>query len=374
MSTYQYVYFAAVDRALSDKQLEYMSRQSTRAEVTRWQFKNEYHYGDFRGNAPEMMRRGYDVHLHYANYGVRTLMFRLPLGLPMTQAKFKAFELKYCIEWKKDSRGKGGALSIAPESDAGDYDEDYFDFDRLVTMLPKIRESLIAGDLRPLYLAWLACVYDEDAKEPPVPGGLKKLPVELKQMCEFYAISDDIVAAAAKNAPAAPGVRDQQKLVTPWLEKCTADDLRSLLHRVLDGEGESVRAESLAAIRKESDLSKWPMAPATRTYGELQAGGQEAAGVRTKREEQSKERARLKRLDAIKADPLKAITEAEKLVKVRSTDNYYKAAAILAELRDALGPTDGPRRADTAAKKLVRQHPTLSYLKRALKEQGLSYK
>ncbi len=44
MSVFQYIYFAAGDKPLDDKQLEYMRHQSTRAEVTRWQFTNEYHY------------------------------------------------------------------------------------------------------------------------------------------------------------------------------------------------------------------------------------------------------------------------------------------------------------------------------------------
>lgn len=34
MSEYQYIYFSAVDKQLDDKQLAYMRRQSSRAEVT----------------------------------------------------------------------------------------------------------------------------------------------------------------------------------------------------------------------------------------------------------------------------------------------------------------------------------------------------
>ena len=82
MSEYQYVEFRAIDRPLDDKALAFMQRQSTRAEITRWSFTNEYHFGDFHGNAIEMLRRGYDLHLHYANFGIRKLMFRLPRGLP----------------------------------------------------------------------------------------------------------------------------------------------------------------------------------------------------------------------------------------------------------------------------------------------------
>ena len=50
MSEFQYVGFRAIDAPLSDDQLGYMERQSSRAEITRWSFDNTYHYGDFRGN------------------------------------------------------------------------------------------------------------------------------------------------------------------------------------------------------------------------------------------------------------------------------------------------------------------------------------
>jgi len=73
MSEYQYVAFRAVDRPVSSKNLAYMNQQSTRAEITPWSFTNEYHYGDFGGNYKEMLRRGYDIYLHYASFGTRDL-------------------------------------------------------------------------------------------------------------------------------------------------------------------------------------------------------------------------------------------------------------------------------------------------------------
>ena len=82
MSEYQYVGFRAIDGPVSEENLEFMQRQSSRAEITPWSFDNEYHYGDFRGDAAEMLRRGYDFHLHYANFGDRKLMIRLPTGFP----------------------------------------------------------------------------------------------------------------------------------------------------------------------------------------------------------------------------------------------------------------------------------------------------
>jgi len=82
MSEYQIVKFRAVDRPLTDKQLEFMECQSSRAEFTKWDFEVEYHYSSFRGNVDEMLRNGYDVFLSYSNYGGREIRMRLPSGLP----------------------------------------------------------------------------------------------------------------------------------------------------------------------------------------------------------------------------------------------------------------------------------------------------
>ena len=77
MSEYQVVAFRAIDGPVSEKNLTYMRGQSSRAEITAWSFDNVYQFGDFHGNAREMLRRGYDIHLHYANFGIRRLLIRL---------------------------------------------------------------------------------------------------------------------------------------------------------------------------------------------------------------------------------------------------------------------------------------------------------
>jgi len=374
MSIYQYIYFAAIDKPLDDKQLEYMRRQSTRAEVTRWQFQNEYHYGDFHGNSLEMMRRGYDVHLHYANYGVRKLLFRLPSGLPMSAKQFKAYAMEYSIQWKKDKRGKGGVLSIEPDCDAGFYSEDYFDFDRMVAHLPKIREGLMAGDLRALYLGWLACNWDEEALEPPVPAGLAKLPPELAELIEFYELDRDLLAAANEQSPKLPGRAAREPEVDDWLANQSPETLRALMRRVLEDDAAAVRAESLAAMRNQSGKSTWPTGGGSRTLGELREIARAEADRRKKREQASEKRKLEKRLAKIRRDPSTAILDAEKLVQSRSTDNYSRAAKLLAELRDAVGGDEGSRIADQAARKIAKKYPTLSYAKRAFKEEGLNYR
>ena len=154
-----------------------MRQQSSRAEITPWSFENEYHYGDFGGDAAEMLRRGYDFHFHYANFGVRKLMIRLPNGLPDAKAAEPYFE-KESPSFLKDKQGGGGILCIDPSFEPGDLDELWDQSDLLDRLLP-LRAEIIDGDLRSLYLAHLAVACDsyhhpDKEKDAPVPAGLDK--------------------------------------------------------------------------------------------------------------------------------------------------------------------------------------------------------
>ena len=326
MSEYQFVHFLAMDRPLDDEQLEFMRRQSSRADVTRWEFSNEYHFGDFHGNAREMLRRGYDVHLHFANFAIRRLMIRLPAGFPCDRRTFDAFRVKNCVEWNADKKGKGGILEIQPEAEAGTYDENLPDVASLLHEIAPVRDLLIGGDLRALYLAWLASNYDEESLEPPVPAGLDELTPALKAMAEFYEVSDDLLAAAAQRSQPLPKSPDAGETLKDWIAKQSHNNLRELVRRLLANDAAATRAETLSHIRDETGAAAWPMAEPARTLVQLRESAGGLRDQRLRHEQQALEAARRKRLAAIAADPRKVIANIEKLVKVRSTDSYEQAA------------------------------------------------
>ena len=64
---------------------------------------------------------------------------------------------------------------ISPEAEVDTFEEIFDNVGAILPEIAPIRESLIGGDLRPLYLAWLACGYEDEATEPPVPAGLATL-------------------------------------------------------------------------------------------------------------------------------------------------------------------------------------------------------
>lgn len=267
MSEHQYVAFLAVDRPVSPQNLAYMREQSTRAEITEWRFNNEYHYGDFRGDAAEMLRRGYDVHLHYANFGIRKLMFRLPGGLPCDKRTFANFAIDDCIAWERDKRGPGGILTIQPIAEAG-Y-EDVPRLEKLIDRLAPLRELLIAGDLRPLFLAWLACCYEEDAKVPPVPAGLGKLTRPLQALADFYELPAALIRRAARGAPPAPLEADQSVVVQKWISRQDKASLQKVVAQLLSTDPAAAKSAIMTEIRTSQGREPWPTIPSTATFGAL---------------------------------------------------------------------------------------------------------
>ena len=78
MSEYQYYYFEAVDTPLTDKQQQELRKISTRADINSRRFANEYNYGDLKADPLNLMKKYFDIHLYYANWGTRIIMFKIP--------------------------------------------------------------------------------------------------------------------------------------------------------------------------------------------------------------------------------------------------------------------------------------------------------
>lgn len=271
MSEYQYVGFRAIDAPVSEKNLEYMHRQSTRAEITPWSFDNEYEYGDFRGNAVEMLRRGYDFHLHYANFGVRTLLIRLPQGLPDGE-ETKSYFGKNALKFSKDKQGPGGTLVVEPFHEPGELEE-IWDLNEWIDRLAPLRAEIIDGDPRPLYLAHLAVCSDgnhdpEETPEGPTPAGLGSLSSAQQPLVEFYEL-DEAWAGAARESPVLAPRSQPDNDYESWLSEQDEKSKNAWLAKLLADPQASVRAELLAKYRASRKLPGWSTVRLNRTIAQL---------------------------------------------------------------------------------------------------------
>ena len=373
MSEYQYLAFRAIDGPVSKKDLAYMRRQSTRAEITPWSFTNEYSFSDFRGNAMEMLRRGYDLHLHYANFGIRSLYFQLPLGFPDMKAATPYLEGE-SIRFLKDRNGSGGILAIEPSHEPGDLEE-IWDCSRVLERLAPLRSEIMEGDLRVLYLAHLAvscdCNHDpEETIEAPVPAGLDQLTKAQQALAKLYEISDALIAAAAQEFAPLPSKVDRRVKYAEWIGRQSEVTKNAWLTQLVEGSKSTLRAEILAKFREDQPPQIWPTVQLGRTIADLQLAAKEIQHRLKKKAASEAARKRAKKLANMAADPAPHFLQTEQLVAQRTTDAYRQVAQLLVDLREALAETGPSELAERQAQKLKQMNPTLRHLTAALRRQG----
>jgi hypothetical protein len=311
MSEYQFVAFRALDCPVTEANLKYMRRQSSRAEITPWSFENEYNFGDFHGNAIEMLRRGYDAHLHYANFGTRKLLIRLP-GVPDVRA-LQPYVAEDSLSFLKDKKGTCGILSIDPVYEPGDL-EDLWDIDAFFDRLVMLRGELLEGDLRPLYLAHLAVICDcehdpGESREAPIPAGLGDLSDAQYALAELYGLSDALISAAARESPPMPARGDLKAHHEEWL-RCLDDATKNAwLASLMDGQASAVRAEILSRHSADLKCPTWPTVEGTRTVTQLRAAAAEIARNAELKAAKKAVRRRTKRLAKMAANPEATLRE-----------------------------------------------------------------
>jgi len=243
MSEYQFYEFRAIAKPLTSAQQAEVRRHSSRATISATSFVNEYNWGDFGGSVEELMTDYFDVHVYWANWNTHIFSVRLPHGVldPTMVACF--IDDDSTLEVDEVATGVILTFRYAPE-DA--WDEPEWDRDWMADLIT-IYHDLIRGDLRSLYIAWLAgmsraCWYDEEEldqiPEPPVPANLGELSPALFSLAEFMNLDDDWLDAAVKgagSAPPRPSV-DPMDGLEDWLAQLPEPEKNQALLKVLRGD------------------------------------------------------------------------------------------------------------------------------------------
>ena len=351
MSEYQYYEFQAVDRPLSKVDIAELRAISMRATITPTRLQNVYHFGDFKGDPLALMERYFDAFVYVANWGTHQFMVRLPGRLldPATVCP-------YAIEGFLDVHARRECvileLACEDENGRGGWVEDEESESWMPGLLP-LRADLAAGDLRALYLTWLAGIradmLDEEEVEPPVPAGLGSLSASLEALVEFLRVDEDLIAVAAERssksaAGPAPGY------LARWIGELPVVDKDALLIRLVAEDGAPVRAELLRRFRREHSAPSESQA-GSRTVAALLAAADERAEARKRHEAERKaaERAQKAREQAVARETyLSGLVghedhlwrQAGELIEAKRVKEYEQAVEVLKDLRD-LGVRQG---------------------------------
>ncbi|WP_377702426.1 hypothetical protein [Pseudoduganella sp. UC29_71] len=287
MSEYQYYEFAAVDAPLTRAQQAALRACSSRAAITASSFTNQYHWGDLKGDPRDWMKRYFDAHVYSAGWASCSLVLRLP-GNALDKTALAGYAASaggaFSVAWT----GQHCLLDWSFEDDSGDFERFYDEQDGpgwMARLLP-LRDELLRGDTRPLYLGWLArlcsCELDDDELEPPLPAGLGALSPAQSALAEFLELDRDLLAAAAAASPAPAARRDALRAAEAWAAGLPEAELRAAMAQLVTGQGRAL--ECKLSLRHAAWLDSRQAAPARRTVVEIEAGRHSAEQLRLETE------------------------------------------------------------------------------------------
>lgn len=285
MSEYQYYEFLAVDRPLTDAELAALSQLSSCAEITATSFTGEDREGNFKGDPGMLMRCYYDAHLHVSNWGTHRIMLRLPRTLLSPNIAGQ-----YCVDGHviMSTTSDFVILDLTSEDESGGVPDGLAGS---LSAIAAVRSELAAGDMRPLYLAWLSGYGawerdedafdddDEDEVEPPVPAGLGSLTAPQRALADFLRLDPDLLEVAAQASPPLEAEHDAPALAAR-IAKLPAGEKDRLLMLVAQDRAAKARMELLRNVGADPSESLDSAAP--RTVAELLDA---AAELRAEREQ-----------------------------------------------------------------------------------------
>ena len=330
---YQYYEFQAIDRPLTKAEQDYVQSLSSRVRPTTTSAVFTYSYGDFRGSPLSVLERCFDAMLYMANWGSYQLAFRFPKSA-INVSHLTPYCVDNIIEVLTGDKYVILNIEIHSEEGGGWIEESN---SWLGTLIP-IRQAILQGDHRLLYLVWLQAAavspdLEQDTQEPPVPPNLQKLNASLQSLIDWLEIDSDLIAAAAQIS------QMQKELKEPfeaWVKALSDKEKTTLLVDIVTGD--SVIASQLQARLRQK------FAPVSErlsvSNGNRRRFSELAALAETQRSRrQAKERAtatakRHQYLETLKPQQAQIWDTIDGLIARKQAQPYQQAIQHLIDLRD----------------------------------------
>lgn len=334
MSEYQYYEFQTVDRLLTPKEQEKIRKLSSRVQLTSSRAVFLYNYSDFSGDSGQILAKYFDAMLYIANWGTWQLMFRLPKAAVDPQW-FRPYHLPDVVTVSTNAKYVILDIEINEEEGMG-----WVEGEGWLSQLLPLRDDLMAGDLRLLYLVWLRVApalagydLDDDPMEPPLPPNLGQLSPPLKSFMDLVELDPDLVTAAAQAS-------SRVKATTPssledHLSALSAKEKHEFLLKLVRREAH-VDLQLINRLQEIAGTPQSPFAstPGCRRWSELDAIAQEIENIRTKKEKQAARKKRIKELEALAPKTAQTWERVRELITLKQAKPYDEATALLQDLCD----------------------------------------
>jgi hypothetical protein len=329
MSEYQYYEWQTIDRALTAAEQAAVGKLSSHIDVTSTRAWVEYHWSGFSHDPQQVLARHFDAFLYYANWGSQRLAFRFPKDL-LDATALQPYLWEYRTEL--DPVGDSLILDIVLRDEDG---EGWFEGETRLSALAPLRDDILAGDTRVLYLAWLTAAAANDIEEelePPVPPGLGELSAPLAEFVRFFQLDAFLMQAAGQaSEPLRPAPAPAVEALIARLPRAECD---AFLRRLAEGEP-LLALKFNRRLQELAGPSVRPQAAAPRrTWAELRETTERLRQAEARRQQADAEAKRIKDLQDFAPRAHQAWRDVQALIEEKKARPYDDAVALLVKLHD----------------------------------------
>ena len=340
MSEYQRYEFMTIDRPLTRVQLDAVNALSSHIEASSTHALIEYHWGDFKHDPIEVLHEFFDGFLYWANWGAPQLALRFPHGI-LPADLINGYDLDDFVTFTRHQDydildihfGELEALDEWTNYELGD----------LIAM----RDELMEGDLRSLYIVWLAGQsiiegYDDDEEDegedyeisvPPVPPAFDKLTAAQEALAELVRVPQELLAAAGRHSKTSMSSTNND--VAAWVELLPPERHNDYLVRLAHNEPGLSRL--LVKELRELGQDKTSATPPTGehvTYATLRTESKTIKAQLAREQREQEQLARQRHLQDIHDHQDTYWHQVDQAVTRGSGAGYDEAVQQLVELRD----------------------------------------
>jgi hypothetical protein len=290
------------------------------------------------------MQHYFDAHVYVANWMTAIFMVRLPMEA-LTKETAKSVAVPYLLDIKPT---KTHLIITWSLEESENYDRFGMEDGRgWMARLAPVRDELLRGDLRSLYIGWLAAVtgemMDDYEMEPLCVRGLGNLTASQQALAEFLEVDPDLLAGVGMGSPSAPKAEISPQEMDKWIDALPRKEVNSILKQLLEGTGpQAERSIKNRFASWRRGLQTGDTDAPRRTVGELRQNAEKARLIRLEKQKRDRKQREIKRREKRKAylenlsnDFPKAWASAKEPVELGSGQGYDEACRILVDIAEA---------------------------------------
>ncbi|MCC3444701.1 MAG: hypothetical protein JGK01_24025, partial [Microcoleus sp. PH2017_03_ELD_O_A] len=335
------------------------------------------------GNEKQLLIKYFDAMFYIANWGSLQLMFRFPKGLIDIELM-----RKYCVEdiVEVSEINNFVVLEISINEEEGF--NGWIEGEGNLSSLIGLRQEILQGDYRLLYLAWLKGITyldelddededddeeneddenDEEGLEPPVPPNFGKLSSSLQAFIDIFEVDEHLLKAAISASVAKPSIPESS--IKEAIKKLNRSEVDTFLLRLLKGESNlsielSKKLSGMIEVRQEENPNK-------RTIRQLLASAEKEEKKEEERRGQEAKAARIRDLEALAKRETAAWEDIDALIQKGTSSSYDEVVLLLLKLQDLADYQNQTVKFFTRVQQLHNKYSSRSGLKRRLLKANL---